>query len=57
MNNSVFGTTMKIIRKRLNIELVTTKERRNFLISEPNYYKKFFRKQLTAKKLIKQRYS
>ena len=57
MNNSVFGTTMKIIRKHLNIELVTTKERRNFLISEPNYYKKFFRKQLTAKKLIKQQYS
>ena len=37
MNNSVFGKTMEIVRKRRDIKLVTTDEKRNKLVSEPNY--------------------
>ena len=46
MNNSVFGKTMDNMRKHRDIELVTTDEKRNKLVSEPNYYttKRFFRK-------------
>ena len=36
--NSVFGKTMKNVRKHRDIKLVTTDERRNKLVSEPNYY-------------------
>ena len=35
MNNVVFGKTMKNVRKHRNIKLVTTKRRRNYLVSEP----------------------
>ena len=38
MNNSVFGKTMKNIRKHRDIKLVTTNKRRSKLVSEPNYY-------------------
>ena len=38
MNNSVFGKAMENVRKHRNIKLVTTDERRNKLISEPNYH-------------------
>ena len=38
MNNSVFGKTMKNVRKHRDIKLVTTEERRNKLASEPNYH-------------------
>ena len=34
MNNTVFRKNM---RKHRNIKLVTTKRRRNYLLSEPNY--------------------
>ena len=37
-NNSVFGKTMENVRKHSDIKLVTTKKRRNCLMSEPNYY-------------------
>ena len=37
MNNSVFGKTMKNVRKHRDIKLVTTDKRRNQLVSEPNY--------------------
>ena len=38
MNNSVFGKTMKNIRKHGDIKLVTTDKRRSKLVSEPNYH-------------------
>ena len=38
MNNSVFGKTMENIRNHRDIELETTDEKRNKLVSEPNYY-------------------
>ena len=38
MNNSVFRKTMENVRKHRDIKLVTTDERRNKLVSEPNYH-------------------
>ena len=41
MNNAVFGKTIenvKTMRKSRGIKLVTTEKRRNYLVSEPNYY-------------------
>ena len=38
MNNSVFGKSMKNVRKHGDIKLVTIDEKRNKLVSEPNYY-------------------
>ena len=49
MNNAVFRKTMENVRKHRDIKLVTTDERRNQLVSEPNYHTtKFFRKNLLA---------
>ena len=54
INNVVFGKTMENVRKHRNIKLVTTKKRRNYLVSEPNYHtKKFLRENLSATKLRK----
>ena len=38
MNNSVFGKTMQNMRKHRDIQLVITDEKRNKLVSEPNYH-------------------
>ena len=38
MNNCVFGKTMENVRNRRDIKLVTNDERRNKLVSEPNYH-------------------
>ena len=38
MNNSAFGKTMESVRKHRDIKLVTTDEKRNKLVSEPNYH-------------------
>ena len=49
MNNSVFGKTMGNVRKHRDIKLVTTDERRNQLVSEPNYHTtKWFSENLLA---------
>ena len=46
MNNSVFGKNMKNVQKH---KLVTTERRRNYLVSETNYYTtKFFTENLLA---------
>ena len=38
MNNAIFGKTMENVRNHRDIKLVTTDERRNKLVSEPNYH-------------------
>ena len=38
MNNSVFGKTVEKVRKHRDIKLVTTDEKINELVSEPNYH-------------------
>ena len=49
INNAVFGKTMVNVTKNINIRLVTTESRRNYLVSEPNYYTtKFFTKNVLA---------
>ena len=37
MNNSVFGKMIENVRKRRDIKLIVTEERRKKLVSEPNY--------------------
>ena len=45
MNNLVIGKTMESIRKHQGIKHSTTKKRKNYLVSEPNYDRtKFFSK-------------
>ena len=49
MNKAVFGKTIKNARKHINIKLVTTEKRRNYLVSEPNYHTiKFFTEHLLS---------
>ena len=38
MNNCVFGKTMENTRKHRDIKLITTDEKRNKLVSDPNYH-------------------
>ena len=49
MNNAVSGKTVENERNQRNIKLVTTQRRRNYLVSEPNYYTiKLFTEHLLA---------
>ena len=41
-NNDVFGKTMENVKRHRDIKLVTTERRRNYLVSEPNYYTTIF---------------
>ena len=38
INNTYFQKTMENVRKDRDIKFVTTEARRNYLVSEPNYY-------------------
>ena len=38
IDNTFFGKTMENVTKHRNIELVTTENRRNYLVSEPNFH-------------------
>ena len=49
MNKQVFGRTMENLRNYRDIKLASTKTRRNYLVSEPNYQTaKFFKETLLA---------
>ena len=49
MNNSVFGKTIGNVRKHRDLKLITTDERRNQVVTEPNYHTtKRFSKDLLA---------
>ena len=54
INNAVFWKTIENMRKYRDIKPVTTKRRRRFLVSEPNYHTtRFFTKNLLAIEMIK----
>ena len=56
INNSVFGKTMENVRKRRDIKLATTDEKRNKLVSEPKYHTtKHFLENLLAIEMKKQK--
>ena len=38
INNAFFGKTMENVRNHTAIKLITVEARRNYLVSEPNYY-------------------
>ena len=54
MNNSVFGKIKENVRKHWDITLVTTEEKRSYLVSEPNYHvTKWFSENLLAAEMNK----
>ena len=54
MNNAAFGKAMENVRKYRDIKLLTTKRRRNYLMSERNYHtKNFFTKNWLAMQMKK----
>ena len=56
MYNAVFEKTMENLRKHRDIKLVTTKARRNYLVSAPNYYITiFFQQTFIAKEMKKKK--
>ena len=57
INNAVFRKPVENVRKHRNIKLVTTERRRNYLVSEPNYYTmKLFTEKWLAIEMRKLRY-
>ena len=48
MNNAVCRKVMENVRKHRDIKLVTTKAKRIYLVSEPNYQTKFFLENLVV---------
>ena len=57
MNKSVFGKTMKNVRKYRDIRLVKTEKRINYLVSDPNYHTtKCFAENLLAIEMKKHKY-
>ena len=42
INNGIYRKTLENVRKHKDIKLVITEERRNYLVSEPNYHTQFF---------------
>ena len=56
INNSVFGKTMENVRKHRDVKLVTTDEKKNKLVSEPNYHTtKHFSENLLATEMKKKK--
>ena len=56
MNNSVFEKTTENVRNHRDIKLVTTDERREKLVSEPNYHPtKWFNKEFLATEINKRK--
>ena len=54
INNAVFGKTTENVRTHRDIKLVIINRRKNFLVSEPNYYTaKHFTKNLLVIKMKK----
>ena len=54
MNNAVLGKTMKNVRKRRGMKLVTTDKRKIQLVLEPNYHTtKWFSKDLLGTEVKK----
>ena len=47
MSHVVFGKTMEIVRKHRDTKLVTTKRRRNYLVSEPNAHTTSFSQRIS----------
>ena len=55
MNNVAFGKTTENVRKHSDIKLVTTKAKRDYLLSKPNYHTtKFFLDNLLAIEIKKE---
>ena len=56
MNNSLFGKTMENLRNQRDIKLVTTDEKKNKLVAEPNHHTtKHFPKNLLAIEMKKRK--
>ena len=54
MNSSVFGKALENVRNHRDIELMTTYEKRNKLVSKPNYHTtKCFSENLLATEMKK----
>ena len=54
MNNSVFGKTLRNVKKHRGVKLVTTNKTRNQLVPEPNYHTtKWFAENLLATEMAK----